>query len=160
MLPAFLSLWVIASGMSSSMVLVLYLSLVLEGLGLLYWVISGLHVENDSVLKDSIRGSKTFVYPDRNRAEVLASFIKSGLKRPSYTEHLCKIELSKVVKRIVDEVPSISSQLSIKSNEIEYLPEFSFVLDPPDLEKIPSNSSKLDYLKCLERVVSEVEKSW
>lgn len=160
-LPLFLGLLIIAAGISNYSVLVFYLLIALEGLGILYWAISNVRIEER--LKNILTPSRAYVYPDRNRAKVIASFIKSGTKRQSFTRQLCREEISRVVEGIIEETPELSAKLDAKTHEalIQDSKELNFVLHPPDANKVsPDPSPNLDYIQSLDHVVSKLQARW
>ena len=157
-LPLFLGLLIVATGISNVSILVFYLLIALEGLGILYWAISNVNLEEG--LTNVRTPLRNYVYPDRNRAEVISSFIKSGTKRESYTRHLCRVEISSVLKMIIEETPVSSRKVDAQALAQDPK-ELDFVLHPPGQNKVNSNpSSNLDYMQSLEHVVSKLQARW
>lgn len=155
-LPFLLALIVVA-GISDWTILVFYLLISLEGIGILYWAISNLRMEQ--VSRSFKTPSRAYSYPHRNRAEAIVSFVRSGSKQESYTRHVCRLELSRIVGDIVEQTPASSKgaddEPTIDSTEL------NFILNPPDRFKAsPYSTPDLDYVASLEHVVSKLQARW
>lgn len=157
-LPLLVGLFIIATGISNVPILLLYLLIAFEGMGILYWAISNLR--SDVGLADFKPSSRAYFYPDRNRAEVLASYIRSGTKGPSYMRHLSRVEISRILEMIVDETFTSAEEMQTEAQTQESI-EIDFVLHPKEITKgKPDLSPNLDYYQSLEHVVSRLEAKW
>jgi hypothetical protein len=158
-LPLVLASLIVVVGVSNSSILVFYLLISLEGMGILYWAISNVRMEEE--LRSFKKPSRVYFYPDRNRAEAIASFVKSGSKRKSYTRQVCRIELSRIVGEIFEESPAPSLKKGTSNDFAQDETELNFILNPPDTSKLnPDPSPDLDYMSSLEHVVSKLEARW
>ncbi len=155
-LPLFLALLIVASGMSNLSILVFYLLIAFEGMGILYWAIS--NVRMDEGIASARASPRAYFYPDRNRADEISSFVKSGTKGPSYMRHLSRVEISRVLQKIIEETPATDeagTEVLIQESK-----EIDFVLHPKDAKGEPDTSPNLDYYHSLEHVVSRLEAKW
>ena len=127
----------LAGGTSPLQILFLYVVVVSEGAGLVYWILSKIMAGDYEPIFYPAPSEKSY-FPDRNKAEALYEKVKSANKRSGDYRRYTRGEISKVLRDIVGED---SKQLS---------PELELLLNPPKEEKF-------DYVSTLDRVVTELE---
>lgn len=126
----------LASGINAPLILFLYVVIVVEGVGLVLWVLSKIMAEDFAPVL--YPGSSKYYFSDRNRAERLFDEVKSASKRPGEYQRYSRIEISRVLSDI--------------TGEDSHSPELEFLLNPSKGSK-----DKFDYLSSLDHVVTELE---
>jgi hypothetical protein len=171
--PVIVLLLLFVGGVGFPLIL-LYAVVVIEGIGIAVWALSGIQPKGSSAGDDY---SKTYNYKSRNKAETLATYVKSAAKkRPSNFRQYFRTEISRVVRSIVEESsienhvqpnndsPNDHESLVVPEEKTQFSLELDFLLHPPKdgsnkkQEEIPSRRQP-DYLSSLEHVLSEIESS-
>ncbi len=128
-------------------ILLLYSTVVVEGVALGYWVLSNIHPEDSSALAKSAdyRTDSTEryrYYLQKNRSEVLTSYIRSATQRKSpYFRQHSREQIAKVLEKIIEENTSLLQKdgMAISDgrppSEREALLSLDLLLHPKELNK-------------------------
>jgi hypothetical protein len=178
-----------AASFSIPIILFVYVTVVVEGITLVYWVITRIHPEDSMILTTSIPSSDTDgryrYYLQKNRAEVIAGYLKSATRRSSpYFRQHSREQIAMVLEKVLEEENPILLQRGktasnkdapISTREAQLSLELDFLLHPkgdklnkkrskeskeikvdPSAEEDPIKKPRFDYIPTLEDVLNEI----
>ena len=135
-LPVLALLIILASGINAPLILMLYIIIVSEGVGLFLWVFSKIMGDEGMPSFYPATPYKSY-FIDRNNAERLFEHIKSAKKDSGDYPRYARTEIARVLREIGGDEKS---------------PELEFLLNST------RKKDKFDYLSTLDHVVSKLER--
>jgi hypothetical protein len=180
-----------AASFSIPIILFVYVTVVVEGIILVYWAITRIHPEDSSILTTSIptpdaNGTYRY-YLQKNRAEVIAGYLKSATGRSSaYFKQHSREQIAMILQKVLEEENPILLQTGkiasnkdtpIQTREAQLSLELDFLLHPKEdkvkkkrgeqSEETKANNpiregrikkTKFDYIPTLQDVLDEITK--
>jgi hypothetical protein len=179
-----------AASFSIPIILFVYVTVVVEGIILVYWAITRIHPEDSSILTTSIPASDangTYrYYLQKNRAEVIAGYLKSATGRTSaYFRQHSREQIAMILQKVLEENPILLQTGKIASNkgtpiqtrEAQLSLELDFLLHPKEdkvkkkrgeqskeskannpIQEGQIKKTKFDYIPTLQDVLDEITK--
>jgi hypothetical protein len=157
--PVALILLFLVAGTTVPIILLIYITVVVEGIALTLWVLTTISVEENPALKskgETGQARQYNFYFGRNRAETLALYVRSAKgRKEQYLRQHSRVEIAKVIERVLQEPPSIL--LGREQSKLSQQLDFVLHPDEGDAKNKGKDSAHLDYLSSLEDVIAAAE---
>lgn len=159
--PVALILSFLAIGATVPIILLIYVTVIVEGVALAFWMLSTISIDANPALEgggETGHARKYNFYFGRNRAETLALCVRSARgRKEGYLRQHSRVEVARVLERIL---PQSSSSFLAQVNRPNLPQELDLVLHPDEggaKKQKGKDSAHLDYLSSLEDLVAASE---